>query len=139
LRKSESTGSSGSVTTEWEPAASKPFSLDEDFKWLVSLSTRHVFILYRYNIPMRLWSIGFHRMAATVRCACANSPNALEILTDFLYYAYKFYTELLEEHNIQDFCGKWLEASGDLASYRMAVAIHEQSRASSSGGGGSRR
>ena len=25
----------------------------------------------------------------------ANSPNALEILTDFIYYAYKFYTELL--------------------------------------------
>ena len=45
-RKSECAGSSGSVTTEWEPAASKPFSLDEDLKWLVSLSTHHVFILF---------------------------------------------------------------------------------------------
>ena len=78
---------------------------------------------------MRLWSIGFHRMIVTLRRACANSPNALEILTDFIYYAYKFYTELLEEHNLRDFRGKWLEALGDLASYRMAVAIHEQSRA----------
>ena len=32
-RKSESAGSSSSVTTELEPATSKPFSLDEDFKW----------------------------------------------------------------------------------------------------------
>ena len=83
----------------------------------------------RYNIPMRLWSIGFHRMIVTLRRACSTSPNALEILTDFIYYAYKFYTELLEEHNLHTFRGKWLEALGDLASYRMAVAIHEQSRA----------
>jgi hypothetical protein len=78
---------------------------------------------------MRLWSIGFHRMIVTLRCASATSPNALEILTDFIYYAYKFYTELLEEHNLHTFRGKWLEALGDPASYCMAVAIHEQSRA----------
>ena len=68
-------------------------------------------------------------MIVTLRRACSTSPNALEILTDFIYYAYKFYTELLEEHNLHTFRGKWLEALGDLASYRMAVAIHEQSRA----------
>jgi len=88
---------------------------------------------------MRLWSTGFHCMAATLWCACANSSNALKILTDFFYYAYKFYMELLEEHNLQDFCGKWLEASGDLAGYHIAVTIHEQSRASGSGSGGGRR
>ena len=75
-------------------------------------------------------------MIVAVRRACANSPNALEILTDFIYYAYKFYTELLDEHNLQDFRGKWLEALGDLASYRMAVAIHEQSCAAATAMGG---
>lgn len=83
----------------------------------------------RYNIPSRLWLFGFHRVIVTLRRASATLPHALEILTDFIYYAYKFYTELLEEHNLQAFRGMWLEALGDLASYRMLVAIHEQSRA----------
>lgn len=48
----------------------------------------------RYNIPMRLWTVGFHRMIVILRRASAGNPNALEILTDFIYYAYKFYTEV---------------------------------------------
>ena len=54
---------------------------------------------YRCNIYMWLWSIGFHRMIVTLRRACSTSPNTLEILTDFIYYAYIFCTELLEERN----------------------------------------
>lgn len=80
----------------------------------------------RYNIPLRLWSFGFHQLIVTLRRASATSPNALDILTDFIYYAYKFYTELFEEHNLQAYRGMWLEALGDLASYRMMVAAHEQ-------------
>ena len=41
-------------------------------------------------------------------------PLALEHLQDFIYYAYIFYTGLLESG--------WLDALGDLAWYRMAVA-----------------
>ena len=78
----------------------------------------------RYNIPTRLWSIGFHRLIVALRRASVTSPRALEHLTAFIYYAYHLYTALLEERNLEAFRGKWLEALGDLASYRMAVAIH---------------
>ena len=54
---------------------------------------------YRCNIYMWLWSIGFHRMIVTLCRTCSTSPNTLEILTDFIYYAYIFCTELLEERN----------------------------------------
>lgn len=65
-------------------------------------------------------------MIVMLRRASASSPIALEILTDFIYYAYKFYTEVYDERNLAPYRGKWLEALGDLASYRMTVAAHEQ-------------
>jgi protein SMG6 len=46
----------------------------------------------------------------------------LEHPQDFIYYAYTFYTGLLEEPTLNPFKSGWLEALGDLAWYRMAVA-----------------
>jgi hypothetical protein len=46
---------------------------------------------------------------------------SLEHLQDFIYYAYSFYTGLLEEHQLSSFKHSWLEALGDLARYKMAV------------------
>ena len=46
-----------------------------------------------------------------------------EHLQDFIYYAYTFYTGLLEEPTLNSFKSGWpLEALGDLTWYRMAVA-----------------
>ena len=78
----------------------------------------------RYNIFTRLWTVAFYRMIAALRCASVTSSHALEHLTEFIYYAYRFYSGRLEERNLQPFRGKWLEALGDLARNRMAVAIH---------------
>ena len=39
-----------------------------------------------------------------------------------VYYAYTFYTGLLEEQTLRQFRAGWLEALGDLARYCMAVA-----------------
>lgn len=58
----------------------------------------------------------------SLRRASFASPLALEHLQDFIYYAYTFYTGLLEEPNLATFKSGWLEALGDLARYRMAVA-----------------
>ncbi|KAF9050675.1 hypothetical protein BDZ89DRAFT_1057118 [Hymenopellis radicata] len=58
----------------------------------------------------------------SLRRASFSSPLALEHLQDFIYYAYTFYTGLLEEPNLATFKSGWLEALGDLARYRMAVA-----------------
>jgi protein SMG6 len=48
----------------------------------------------------------------------------LDILTDFIYDAYTFYTSLLEEQALSGFKTAWIEALGDLARYRMAIASH---------------
>lgn len=88
----------------------------------------------RYNIPLRLWSIGFHRLIATLRRASAaaeasltstpSSENApLEILTSYIFYAYKFYTQLYEEENLKGYKAKWIEALGDLASYSWRLML----------------
>ena len=42
--------------------------------------------------------------------------------TSYIYYAYIFYTGLLEDPTLVSFESGWLEALGDLAWYRMAVA-----------------
>ncbi|KZS89877.1 hypothetical protein SISNIDRAFT_444548 [Sistotremastrum niveocremeum HHB9708] len=75
----------------------------------------------KYNIPTRLWGNVFHRLLESLRRAALKSPVALEHLTEFIYYAYSFYSALLEEHQLSSFRNGWLEALGDLASYRMAV------------------
>ena len=76
----------------------------------------------KYNIIVRLWTFAFHRLLESLRRASFSSFVALELLQDFIYYAYTFYTALLEKHSLDSFKNGWLEALGDLARYRMAVA-----------------
>ena len=59
--------------------------------------------------------------------ASSTSPVAMEMLSEFIYYAYGFYTGLLEEQLLESFKASWLEALGDLARYRMALASHTAS------------
>ncbi|KAF8638491.1 hypothetical protein AX16_010474 [Volvariella volvacea WC 439] len=77
----------------------------------------------KYNIIVRLWTFAFHKLLESLRRASFTSPVALEQLQSFIYYAYTFYTGLFEEPNLADFKSGWLEALGDLARYRMAVAV----------------
>ena len=76
----------------------------------------------KYNIIVRLWTYAFHKLLESLRRAAFASPLTLEHLQDFIYYAYIFYTGLLEEPTLVSFKSGWLEALGDLAWYRMAVA-----------------
>lgn len=76
----------------------------------------------KYNIIIRLWTHAFHKLLEALRRASFSSPLALEHLQDFIYYAYTFYTGLFEEPTLRSFRSGWLEALGDLARYRMAVA-----------------
>lgn len=87
---------------------------------------------HKYNTPSRLWQIGFHQLLERLRHALPPSFNSafndqssqllLEHMTDFIYFAYGFYTALLEEQRLQPFKNVWVEQLGDLARYRMAVA-----------------
>lgn len=54
----------------------------------------------------------------------STSQVALEHFSDFIYFAYSFYTCLYEEPLAHAFKSYWLEALGDLARYRMALAAH---------------
>ncbi|KAF9483772.1 hypothetical protein BDN70DRAFT_904058 [Pholiota conissans] len=76
----------------------------------------------KYNMIVRLWTYAFHKLLESLRRASFCSTLALEHLQDFIYYAYTFYTGLLEEPTLNSFKSGWLEALGDLARYRMAVA-----------------
>ncbi|OAV94442.1 hypothetical protein PTTG_03077 [Puccinia triticina 1-1 BBBD Race 1] len=86
----------------------------------------------KYNTPSRLWQIGFHQLLERLRHALPTSVNSafneqssqllLEHMTDFIYFAYGFYTALLEEQRLLPFKSVWVEQLGDLARYRMAVA-----------------
>ena len=58
---------------------------------------------------------------------------ALDLLTDLVYDAYKFYTDLLEDVSLMSFRTAWIEALGDLARYRMAIASHLSSEARGEG------
>lgn len=77
----------------------------------------------RYNIPSRLWQNGFHLLLERLRHSwMTGHPTALDLLTDFVYDGYKFYTDLLEDVALVGFRTAWIEALGDLARYRMAIA-----------------
>ncbi|KAK8864458.1 hypothetical protein IAR55_001707 [Kwoniella newhampshirensis] len=79
----------------------------------------------KYNIPSRLWQTGFHLILERLRHAwMSNKPAALDLLTDVVYDAYRFYSELLENQALVHFRTAWIEALGDLARYRMAIASH---------------
>lgn len=84
----------------------------------------------RYNIPSRLWQSGFHLILERLRLAwMSNQPTALDLLTDLVYDAYKYYTDLLEDQSLANFRTAWIEALGDLARYRMAIATHQANEA----------
>jgi len=77
----------------------------------------------KYNLIVRLWLEGFHRLLENLRrCAFNNSIVTLEHLQDFIYYAYTFYSCLFEEENLSVYRSSWVESLGDLARYRMAVS-----------------
>jgi hypothetical protein len=75
----------------------------------------------KYNIIIRLWSHAFHKLLEALRRASFSSLLTLEHLQDFIYYAYTFYTGLLEEPTLRSFRSGWLEALGDLARYLRSV------------------
>ena len=88
----------------------------------------------KYNIIIRLWTNCFYRLLENLRRSSLTSKIALEYLQEFIYYAYTFYTALLERNSFSDYRSGWLEALGDLARYRIVIAamIPAPTRGSSS-------
>jgi protein SMG6 len=78
-----------------------------------------------------MWSLGFHRLLTSLRRSSQTSPRAFELLNDFVYYAYGFYSTLFEDPQLGVFKPMWIEALGDLASYRMAVAVQAMNQSNS--------
>ncbi|KAI9455599.1 hypothetical protein BJY52DRAFT_638264 [Lactarius psammicola] len=76
----------------------------------------------KYNIIIRLWTNCFYRLLENLRRYSLSSKIALEYLQEFIYYAYTFYTALLERETFSDYRPGWLEALGDLARYRIVIA-----------------
>lgn len=76
----------------------------------------------KYNLPTRLWQTGFHQLLERLRHGLPSRPQLLEHMTDFIYFAYGFYINLLEEQSLGSLKSVWIEQLGDLARYRMAVA-----------------
>ncbi|WVQ80739.1 hypothetical protein IAT38_002844 [Cryptococcus sp. DSM 104549] len=95
----------------------------------------------KYNIASRLWQTGFFLLLEQLRHAwLSHQPSALDLLTDVVYDAYRFYSEMLENQALAGFRSAWIEALGDLARYRMTIASHvaeaEARRERAAGGGG---
>ncbi|WWC70044.1 uncharacterized protein I206_103988 [Kwoniella pini CBS 10737] len=87
----------------------------------------------KYNIPSRLWQTAFHLLLERLRLAwMLGHPTALDLLTDVVYDAYRFYSELLENQGLSNFRAAWIEALGDLARYRMTIASYQDSPGNSS-------
>lgn len=98
----------------------------------------------KYNLPNRMWNSAFlllfeHLLSAlrspadtetfqsvplidATNQADSAIGNVVDHLTDFVYYAYTFYTQLLEQQSLSAFRGTWIEHLGDIARYRMAIA-----------------
>ncbi len=89
----------------------------------------------KYNIVVRLWTHGFHKLLESLRRGSFSSPVALELLQEFIYYAYTFYVSLVEDLQLSAFRSGWLEALGDLARYRMIVAAMLGGRVGTDNGG----
>lgn len=84
-----------------------------------------------YNLPSRLWQTAFHLMLESLRSSLSSQHHLqskerkgeiLEHLTEFIYYAYSFYSALQESERYKCFRRAWIESLGDLSRYRMAVA-----------------
>ncbi|CDW96815.1 hypothetical protein [Sporisorium scitamineum] len=93
------------------------------------------------NMPSRLWQTAFHPMLESLRTSLSSNHHLqsnqrrvelLDHLTEFIYYAYSFYSALQESERYKDLRRAWIESLGDLSRYRMAVA----GLASSIDGGG---
>jgi len=69
----------------------------------------------KYNIIIHLWTNCFYRLLENLRRSSPTSKIALEYLQEFIYYAYTFYTSLLERNTFKEYHAGWLEALGDLA------------------------
>jgi len=76
----------------------------------------------KYNIIIRLWTNCFYRLLENLRRSSHSSKIALEYLQEFIYFAYTFYTALLERKTFSGYRSSWLEALGDLARYRIVIA-----------------
>ncbi|KAL6303839.1 hypothetical protein BKA93DRAFT_852747 [Sparassis latifolia] len=74
---------------------------------------------HRKDDPVR-FSVLMHPHASLNGESPAVPPSLFDA-ADFIYYAYMFYTGLLEEHNLAEFHSDW--ALGDLAHYRMAMVV----------------
>ncbi|PWN22544.1 hypothetical protein BCV69DRAFT_146975 [Microstroma glucosiphilum] len=102
-----------------------------------------------YDIPLRLWKNGVHLFLEHLRLdlpdlsgrngAPARSQGdvsfqaaILELMVDFIQFAYSFYTNVLEAEHLRPFKTVWLENLGDLARWRMGVAdLHAASSTAS--------
>lgn len=92
-------------------------------------SSMHSFVT-KYNLPTRLWSNAFHHCLKTLARASTRNPNAVEHMTGFIYWGYHFYETYFEMSNrshslMAPYKGYWIEALGDLASYRMSIAARD--------------
>lgn len=98
----------------------------------------------KYNLPGRMWKSAFMLLFERLRSALPDPESretssvgtvdsnangepstfgsVLEHIVDFVYYAYTFYTQLLEQQSLQAFRGTWIEHLGDIARYRMSIA-----------------
>ncbi|KAG6810421.1 hypothetical protein H0H92_011938 [Tricholoma furcatifolium] len=83
----------------------------------VPASLRNIPTDLKYNI------IVFNKLLELLCRASFTAALALKHLQDFIYDAYTFYIGLLEEPTLSGFKSGWLKALGDLARYRMAVAV----------------
>lgn len=94
-------------------------SLTPGVPWTASLRN----ISEEYTIIIRLWTNCFDRLIENLRRSSLTSKTALEYLQEFIYYAYMFYTALLERNSFSDYRSQasWLKALGDLAQYRIII------------------
>jgi protein SMG6 len=73
----------------------------------------------KYNIIICHWTSCLYRLLENLR---RSSIVALEYLQEFIYYAYTFYTALLERNTFLDYRAGWLQALGDLVRYCIVIA-----------------
>ncbi|KAK7693204.1 hypothetical protein QCA50_002770 [Cerrena zonata] len=125
----------------WKMILQKHKELAENMHFMLSLTSAPTLpsglrnVPIKYNLIIRLWTHAFHKPLESLRKAAiapSSSRVALEILQEFIYYAYTFYTCLFEERNLAAFKGGWVEALGDLARYRIAVSHMVETAAVSS-------
>ncbi|KAJ3531272.1 hypothetical protein NMY22_g8228 [Coprinellus aureogranulatus] len=91
-------------------------------------------IPHKYNIVGRLWTFAFHNILEALRRASFISRVALYLLQDYIYYAYVFYIEFLEDGIFSCFKFNWLKTLNDLARYKMAVSAMSNGAISSQSG-----